>query len=242
MYLPSRIKLKHILVVGFLALVILLPGQILIKNLFLFINSQQHLLDKNSYQQVIADLKKENLRLRLQLNEYESLQNENERLRKVLALTTTENITLIGAEIISFSPTNWRRFAILNKGLKQGVRKGYFAINEKGTLLGKIVEVEDDSSRLIFVDDPDFTVSVFAGEHAYGLLQGNLVGAKILYIENGEFLNKGDNVWMRIPSLKSAINVGKIKSIRKNEDSLFWDIDVSLVTTNTFIDKVFLVR
>ena len=242
MYLPSSIKLKHILLVGFLALVVLLPVQILIKNLFLFISSQQHLLDKNSYQQTIADLKKENLQLRLQLHEYESLQNENARLRKVLALTTAENINLVGAEVISFSPTNWRRFAILNKGAKQGVRKGYFAIDEKGTLLGKIIDVEDDSSRLVFVDDPDFTVSVFAGEHAYGLLQGNLVGAKLLYIEDGEFLNKGDNVWMRIPSLKSAINVGTIKGLRKNEDSLFWDIDVSLVTTNTFINKVFLVQ
>lgn len=242
MYLPSSIKLKHYLLIGLLAIVVLLPVHTLIKNVFLFISRQQHSLSKIPYQHVIDNLKKENLQLRLQLSEYESLQDENERLRTVLALTTAENITLIGAEIISFSPTNWRRFAVLNKGKNEGVHKGYFAIDEKGTLLGKIVETDQHISRLVFVDDPDFTVSVFAGEHGYGLLQGNLVGAKLLYIEDGEYLKKGDTVWMRIPALKSPINVGTIKNVRKDEDSLFWDIDVSLITTNTFIDKVFLVQ
>jgi len=242
LYRPSDIKLKHLFLVGLLAAVALLPAYSLIQNVFLFISRQQRRLSATSYQQTINQLKQENLQLRLQLKEYKSFQNENERLRQVLALTTAENITLIGADIISFSPTNWRRFAILNKGKKQGVHKGYFAINEKGTLLGKVVEVDENTSRLVFVDDPDFTVSVFAGEHAYGLLQGNLIGAKLLYIEDGEYLNAGDSVWMRIPALKSAISVGTIKNVRKNEDSLFWDIDVSLVTTNTFIDKVFLVQ
>jgi rod shape-determining protein MreC len=242
LYLPSKIKLKHLILVCSLGALAILPFKGIIRYIFLGASSNQLRLGESSYKEEIQKLTKEKLLLIIQLKEYQALEKENQRLRKVLELTTSEEITLLGADIIAFSPTTWRHFATLNKGKTAGVRKGYYAIDEKGNLLGKVVEVEENTSEIIFVDDPDFNASVFVGNHGYGLLKGNLVGAKLLYIEDGERIAKDDRVWMRIPSLKSEIGIGTIKKVKKDQNSLFWDIDVNLLTTNSFFDRVYLVQ
>jgi rod shape-determining protein MreC len=222
--------------------VVTLPFRGVIRSLFLTVTVNQLQLSKTSCARTIDDYKKENLLLKLQLKEYQSLEKENQKLRNVLNLISTESIKLLAADVIAFSPTTWRRLATLNRGENEGVRKGYYAIDEKGNLLGKIIEVDDHTSELVFVDDPDFTASVFVGSHGYGLLKGNLSGAKLLYVEDGEGIAKGDKVWMRLPALASDINIGVVKDTSKDENSLFWDVDISLTTTNSFFNRVYLVQ
>ena len=221
---------------------VILPFKDTIKYLFLGASNNQLHLSKTPYRDEINELKKKNLLLSIRLKEYQAFEKENQRLRNVLEFTSSKEITLLGADIIAFSPGTWRHFAILNKGMAAGVRLGYYAIDEKGDLLGKVVEVKEDTSEIIFVDDPDFNASVFVGKHSYGLLKGNLVGAKLLYIEDGENIRKNDRVWMRLPALKSDIDIGTIKKVRKDQNSLFWDIDVDLLSRNSFFDKVYLLQ
>ncbi len=197
---------------------------------------------KEKYITKIKKIEKENLLLSLKFKQFDYLKDENKKLRKALKLKKEKAIDLIGANVLAFLPSSWRHLAIINKGSNDGIEDGQFAIDENGQLLGKIIEIEKTSSCLILIDDPEFTTSVFIAKKAFGLLRGNLVGAKILYIEDGSEIKKGDNVWLKIPSINLPIEIGEIKKVKNNQNSLFWDIDVNLFAKHSFFEKIFIIK
>ncbi|MBN3041246.1 MAG: rod shape-determining protein MreC [Candidatus Omnitrophica bacterium] len=213
-----------------------------LKALFLFLSDKPHFLAKSLYQQKNQNLESENLALKLQIKELEHFAHENQSLRKALKLAEAKGISIQAADIITFSPTNWRRNAFLNKGVNDNVNIGDIAIDENANLLGKIVDAGNETSQIFFADDPEFKSTAFIGEHTFGLLSGNLTGAKLLYVEDGENINSGDTVWMLIPGSQLIIDVGKVRNVQKNDNSLFWDIEVSLFTRKHISKRVFLIQ
>jgi len=204
--------------------------------------SQRVNIAPDIFQQEIEKLKKENLTLSFQLQQFKALESENEKLREVLNFKNQKKLELAGVEIIAFSPSTWERAVFINSGDKDGLKPGMFAIDEEGNLFGKLVEVKESSSRLAIVSDPNFNLPVFIGDEVFGLLKGNLDGAKILYVENGENLQNGDLVWFKIPPFTAPIKIGTIKSIHKSTSSLFWKIDVKLLLKDKILNKIFIVK
>jgi rod shape-determining protein MreC len=242
LYRISRIKPKYIAAVFLFILLIFLPFKDTIQRIVTFFSHKPFFLSQSKYQRQISELKKKNLELELELKEFNQLKEENEKLRKAVSLEQQEAVTLLGAEIIAFIPSSWRRLALLNKGAAAGLSEGLFVIDEGGNLLGKIHDVKKNSSHLIFIDDPDFAVPVYISEKSFGLLKGNLIGAKILYIEDASDIKIGDTVWVKAVGLLSPVNIGEVKAIKKNVNDLFWDIDVELTIKDTFFDKVFIIK
>ena len=242
MYLPSKTPLKQVFIFFLFVFLAFLPFKNFIQDLFFLSPGNLLYLSDNKYTKQIEAFKKENLALRLQIKEFEYLKKENEKLRKAFNFGVEKGAVLLGADVAAFAPSSWRKIAALNKGDKDGVKKGLFVVDENGNFLGKIIESKKKFSRLIFVDDPDFTVSVFIGEDGFGLLKGNLVGAKILYVEDGDQIKVGDKVRLKVHSLAALLDIGEVKKIKKNEGSLFWDVDVKVFTKNTFVDKVFIIK
>ena len=122
------------------------------------------------------------------------------------------------------------------------MQKGLLAIDEKGQLIGQITETKKNFSTLTLANDPNFSLSVFVGETSNGLLEGNLIGAKILYIEDKDQVKIGDRVWVKPPSCSSPIKIGKVKNITKRRSALFYDITVELAHQSAFFDKVDIVK
>ncbi|MCK4917303.1 MAG: rod shape-determining protein MreC [Candidatus Omnitrophica bacterium] len=221
---------------------VFLPFRKLIQNIFITISKSSFPPSKNKYINKIEQLEKKNLLLSLKIKHLNDIKNENTKLRKALQLEEEKTINLLGAEVLTFSPSNWRHIVTINKGSNDDIKEGQFAIDENGHLLGKIIEINKTSSRLILIDDPEFTTSVFVAKKDFGLLKGNLVGAKVLYIEDGSELKKGDKVWLKIPLINFPIEIGEIKKVKNNENSLFWDVDVKLYTKNSFFEKIFIIK
>jgi rod shape-determining protein MreC len=219
-----------------------LPFKGPIRHIFTFFAHKPFFLSQNKYQKQIRELKQKNLRLKLALKNFNHLKEENEKLRKAFSFKAQKDITLIGAEITAFIPSSWRRVAVLNKGSGDGLSDGMFVVDESGSVLGKIQDVEENCAQLIFIDDPDFSVPVYIKEKSFGMLKGNLIGAKILYIEEPGSIEKGDKVWLKIEGLSFPISIGSIKKIRKSDSSLFCDIDVALSMRNEFFDKIFIIK
>ncbi len=242
MYRLSRIKPKYIAAVFLFILLIFLPFKGVIQHIFTFFSHKPFFLSQSKFQGQISELTKKKLELELELNEFNQLKSENEKLRKAVLLQQQEGVALLGAEIIAFVPSSWRRLALLDKGASTGVSEGRFVIDENGNLLGKIQDVKKKSSYLMFIDDPDFAAPVYISEKNYGLLKGNLIGAKILYIEDASDIKIGDKVWVKAVGLLSPVSIGAVKAIKKSNDDLFWDIDVELTISDTVFDKVFIIK
>ncbi len=242
MYLPSRFQSKYIVVFLLLPVLFFLPAKRFIQHLIIFTARTSFHYSRGGMIQKLADLQNENINLRLRLKQFHHLKEENESLRKALDISQSKGIVLTGAYLVAFSPSNWRQFAIIDKGKTDGVFAGMFAVDENGYLIGKIDEVNQTDSRLIFVGDPEFTASVHVGDLEFGLLSGNLIGATVQYIENGESIRPGDRIWLGLSSSNIPLDVGTVSRIQKNEDNLFWDVSVRLFREHTYQEKVFLVH
>lgn len=194
------------------------------------------------YGQTIQELKKKNLSLSLQIRQLHYLKIENERLRKALQFYEGRQINLIGADIVSFDPSSWRRAVVLDVGKTKGITEGAYAVDDQGWLIGKIVDVNNKFSRLIFVDDPNFTAPVFIGMNSFGLLKGGVGNVKILYIEDGDKIELKDKVWLKIPTLTFPIYIGEVKRISKENNSLFCNVEIQLFSKDYPSHKVFIIQ
>ena len=241
MYLPSKLKSRYITIFAVFVFLLVFPFQNAVKYVFLFF-SRQLLVSPQKISQKITGLEEKNLALNLELKKYTSLKQENSELRKALNFQKEKTVDLIGAEVISFDPSNWKRVVIINAGENHGIKKGLYAVDNKGYLIGKIAQVNDAHSRLILISDPDFTLPVFVGEKCFGLLKGGLGGIKILYIENAGELKINDKVWCKAPNLTSPIYIGEVKRIKEDRNSLFWDVKVDLFSKSTVLHRVFVIK
>lgn len=241
MYLPSKIKLRILAIYVLAIFLLFLPFKNTIQNLFAFF-SHQLTITSQGFSRENEKLKKENISLQLKVKGAAQLKKENETLRKAFSFKEKTGFNLVGAGVLSFSPSSWRRYLLINAGAEAGMKKGLLAVDERGKLVGKITEVKKVFSHLLLLNDPNFSLSVFIEEKTCGLLKGNLTGAKILYIEEGAGIQKGDRVWVKVDSSSFPIEVGKIQSVKKGANQLFCDIEVKIAPENAFFDKVFIIK
>jgi len=190
----------------------------------------------------IENLEKNNLLLSLELKKLNILENENNKLRKALDFRTEKNINIVGADIISFDPSSWRRVVLINTGKNEGLKVGMYAIDYNGYLIGRIIAVKNNYSRLMLIDDPEFNLAVFIGNDALGMLAGGLDSLKILYIDHSDKINLNDVVWFKIPLTAYPLYIGRVTKINENKENLFFEVEVKSFNSNTLLNKVFILK
>lgn len=121
-------------------------------------------------------LKRENDSLRQQLNQAREDSLENARLKEMLSLKQKAPYKLIAAQVISRSADNWSSTVIVNKGSKDGIKKGMVAVTYLG-LAGRVVEITKTLSKIMLLNDPNLGVSaVVQRSRQEGLVSGTLGG------------------------------------------------------------------
>jgi rod shape-determining protein MreC len=99
-----------------------------------------------------ARLREENARLLAWQTAARRLENENERMRGLANFREGPEASFITARIVGDSVSAYVRGALLNVGRKAGVASGQAVVTGEG-LAGRIAEVGDNSSRVLFVTD-----------------------------------------------------------------------------------------
>ena len=80
------------------------------------------------------------------------LQTENNQLQEVLDLEKTTAYSTVGAKIMLDKNSPYLNSVIINKGLNAGIKLG-MPVLSKGNLVGRIVEVNYISSRILLLND-----------------------------------------------------------------------------------------
>jgi rod shape-determining protein MreC len=119
-------------------------------------------------------LGKENGLLRLRLNGLEETRLENERLKDLLAFKRGQPRKLLAARVIGRSQDNGASSAIIDKGSRQGIRKGMAVVASQG-LAGRVVESGPSTSKILFITDSNLSVSALCQRSRQeGLVSGTL--------------------------------------------------------------------
>jgi rod shape-determining protein MreC len=164
---------------------------------------------------IVFDLKKENLRLVNELEQLQRLKIENNELRKLLFLKEKNDGRLVVARVISFLSNDYVCSFILDVGLRDKVSVDDVVLNADG-LVGRVVEVHDDWSKIMLITDINSNVPVKIGERRINAIVSgdNTKTLKLSMIheddlpENGDIVetSKYGNIFL------DKIRVGKIET------------------------------
>ena len=119
--------------------------------------------------------------------ELEQLKIENESLKELLEIRETLNdFETINAVTIGRNPDQWHNFITIDKGSQEGVEVDMAVLSKEGYLIGRVIEVNQISSRVQLNNYQNTTSKVAAivsGEpESFGILQGydSLTGELIM--------------------------------------------------------------
>ncbi len=149
----------------------------------------------SSLAQLQADnlrLKQENAKLREWYQTAILLGSENKSLRDLLNLQVDPEYTHISARIIADAGNTYVKSFLVNAGISDGVEKGAAVLSGDG-LVGRIIEVSENSSRILLASDINLRVPVVVedtGQHA--IMAGtNGRYPKLIHLPKDSQISKG---------------------------------------------------
>ncbi|OGX38184.1 MAG: rod shape-determining protein MreC [Omnitrophica WOR_2 bacterium RIFCSPHIGHO2_02_FULL_50_17] len=141
-------------------------------------------------------LKKQVDILKARLVGLEEVMQENARLEKLLGLKQELVYASVAAHVIGRDPSLWNSALIIDKGTDDGITQGMAVVNALG-VVGKIAETSPETSKVILLTDPQFSVAaVVGGSREVGLVSGSLQMdvCRIRYLSAQAKVYAGDKV------------------------------------------------
>ncbi len=168
-------------------------------------------------------LRRENDELKTKLGIVDTIQSENERLRKLLEFKEKSPFKLLSCEIIQADPSFLYKNIRINKGKNDGVQYGMGVLTTHG-VVGVIIRVYGDYSDILLLTDPNSNMDVLvARNRRRGVLQGGISHTmQFKYFERGNNLLIGDEIVTSglTGAFPGGIPVGKVVSVNSNQDSV----------------------
>jgi len=180
---------------------------------------------------ICEDLKIENMKLK-------SYRAENETLKQHLDFSTESQDKFVLANILGRRYESGFNWIIINKGKKDGVSPGLAVVDQKGSLVGSIISVENSISYIrplldlhssITADiinfndknEPEITSGIIQGEY-------NLI-VKMKYVPLNQKVELGDIVITSgmEEGIRRGIIIGQVTEINKKPNAIFQELIIN---------------
>lgn len=185
----------------------------------------------NSFFNPPDDLAEDYKRLLVENSELRVLEDENKQLKSLLDLKKDKQYNLITANIINRDQTN-RNILIIDAGEDQGIKVGQPAVVNNGIIIGKVIDVGADFSKVRLLIDSFSKLAVKVGEQnkISGMLVGSLgLGMDLTYIPQEQEIKKGDLVVTADldTNIAPGLVVGQVEEIEFSQEEVFKKASVS---------------
>ena len=196
------------------------------------------------------ELRKKNLQLTGELSQLKELERENEILEKQLGFSDgiclREGLCVewkIG-RVIGRNPDNYGKYVTVDLGKKQKIEKNQAVVISGGILIGKVVEVFDDFSRVMLITSPGSSVnSITQTTRANGIVSGKYAtGVKLEMVNQNENVISGDLIITSglEENVPKGLLIGKISNIEESPNMVFKQADVELFDNLDHIEEIFI--
>ena len=202
------------------------PIQYIIKTPSSFINTlvmERKTIDDMEIE--ISKLKKENLKIKVNLQRIDVLENEVTRLRsiKAAAIKKIENIKI--AKVIQRDVIPNKKSLKMNIGSKDDIKMGQTVMGVNG-LIGQVVEINSFTSKVLLITDSSSNVpAIIARTGQQVIIKGESQTdmMEISFLKNDADIQKGDLIVTSGQAKRfiASIKVGRVKDIVKNEGERF---------------------
>ncbi|MBM4348977.1 MAG: rod shape-determining protein MreC [Deltaproteobacteria bacterium] len=186
----------------------------------------------------IADLQEENDQMR-------EMALAHERLRKLLQFRETLSTTVIAAEVVGRDPSSWFKSVTINKGEKDGVRKGMAVISPEG-VIGQILKTAPSHSVVLLITDYNSAVdSIVQRTRAKAIVEGEGENrCQLKYLLRAEDVVAGDKVVTSglAGNFPKGVMIGEIRRVDKKGHGIFQHAELVPSVDFTRLEEVLIVK
>lgn len=144
------------------------------------------------------------------------LESQNQKLQELLGYATDQKQQGIAAPIVGRSPDHWWQIITLGRGSKDGIQTD-FTVMGPGGLVGRVVSVTPNTSRVLLISDPSSRVGVvISRSRKMGFLRGQgSTRAVMQFFDKVPDVRRGDVVSTSSVSqlFPSSLPVGRVESV-----------------------------
>lgn len=155
--------------------------------------------------------------------EFENIKEENELLRAQLGVNSNRNFDLELVNLFNFSYEEISATAFVDRGSRDGIKEGMPVITGKSTLVGVVIEVFNNNSKVMLVSDKRFKLRVFNERRERFLALGNSKEEmKLDFVTPRDEFIEGDLIVSEISdNIPGFLVIGEVSSVFHNESDLF---------------------
>ncbi len=163
-----------------------------------------------------------------------SLEEENERLRQYLNFFDENSIDYLLANVIwqenFLNLSHYNKNIIIDRGSNDGLREGLVVVNHAGVVVGKIIEVNDKTSRVCLINNNfcRLAVSLSNSSRSIGLAEGDLgLSIKVNFVSQNELVNEGDRIITSglEADIPKGLAVGRVNYVNQEVNDIWQDIN-----------------
>jgi len=158
-------------------------------------------VDTINYFNDLRNFERENYKLKQEIKRLKkwqtiAIQNsrENRAYKKLLNSTSDTFKVLKTTSVISQSPSIYSKTVIINAGSNYGIKDNHAVINERG-LVGKIISVSKNNSKVLLINDQNSSVPVTVfGKEIFAIMKGSSDGNYLIssFVKDEKKFKKGD--------------------------------------------------
>ncbi len=127
-----------------------------IDNLSKYLNNLKYNFSGESGRMIFF-LQNENLMLKSEIEKLKLLEKDNNELREKLELKKNISEKIVVARVFSIFCNDFSKVALIDKGIKEGIKVDDFAFCEEG-LLGRVIEISDHWSKILLIIDSNSNI------------------------------------------------------------------------------------
>ncbi len=201
--------------------------------LFLFHVRKENVMLK----QKMADLQRESHQLR-------EMALANQRLQKLLQFREKIASPVVAAEVIGQDPSSWFKSVTIDKGEKDGIRKGMAVISAEG-VVGQILKTASNYSTVLLITDYNSAIdSIIQRTRAKAIVEGKGENrCQLKYLLRTEEVGVGDTVVTSGLSgnFPKGLMVGEVRKVDKKGHGVFQYAELTPSVDLTKLEEVLVI-
>ncbi len=185
----------------------------------------------------IAQLQEENHRMK-------EMKLANERLRQLLQFREKNSPSMIGAEVMGRDPSSWFKSVTIDKGERDGVKKGMAVISPTG-VIGQILKIAPDYATVLLITDYNSAVDcIVERSRAKAIVEGKGENrCQLKYLLRAEDVAAGDVVVTSGlgGNFPKGLMVGEVQKVDKKGHGVFQYAELVPSVDMTRLEEVFVI-
>ncbi len=187
--------------------------------------------------QKIGELQEQNHRMK-------EMKLANERLRKLLQFREKNPSSMIGAEVIGQDPSSWFKSVTIDKGERDGVKKGMAVISPAG-VIGQILKTASHYAIVLLLTDYNSAIdSIVQRTRAKAIVEGKGENrCQLKYLLRADEVAVGDVVVTSGlgGNFPKGLMIGEVKKVDKKGHGVFQYAELVPSVDLTQLEEVFVI-